>query len=172
MSFGTIALGLALATAQPATDKSVRIDEPPVPQGTTIIVTPPSTISERREELRDFTKQIIRSPSLRQPVAKFLYPVCVKVFGLKAPDAEAIAQRIRAHAREFGIGSDDNPDCIPTVSVAFMAPEAGPPERWLSAVSPSIAHLAEYQRKQVLSEAGSVRAWNRIAVRDVNGRAF
>jgi hypothetical protein len=172
MLFGTISLGLALATAQPATDKSVRTDEPPVPQGTTIIVTPPPTTSERREELRDFTKQIIRSPRLRQPVAKFLYPVCVKVLGLAAPDAEAIAQRIRAHARDFGIGSDDNPDCIPTVRVAFMAPEAGSSERWLSADSPSIAHLAEYQREQVLSEAGPVRAWNRVAVRDVNGRAF
>jgi hypothetical protein len=172
MLFGTISLGLALATAQPATDKSVRTDEPPVPQGTTIIVTPPPTTSERREELRDFTKQIIRSPRLRQPVAKFLYPVCVKVLGLAAPDAEAIAQRIRAHARDFGIGSDDNPDCIPTVRVAFMAPDAGSSERWLSADSPSIAHLAEYQREQVLSEAGPVRAWNRVAVRDVNGRAF
>lgn len=172
MSSGIIIFALALAAVPPATDEAMQSAELQGSQGTTIIVTPPPTESERRQELRDFTKQIIRSPRLRQPVAKFLYPVCVKVLGLAAPDAEAIAQRIRAHARDFGIGSDDNPDCIPTVKVAFMAPEAGPPERWLSADSPSIAHLAGYQREQVLSEAGPVRAWNRVAVRDVNGRAF
>ncbi|MCX9146305.1 hypothetical protein [Erythrobacter sp. WG] len=167
-----ITFALALAAVSPATHEVTQSAEPPAPQGPTIIVTPPPTERERRGKLRDFTKQIIRSPRLRQPVAKFLHPVCVKVLGLAAPDAEAIAQRIRAHARDFGIGSDDNPDCIATVRVAFMAPEAGPPERWLSADSPSIAHLAGYQREQVLSEAGPVRGWNRVAVRDVNGRAF
>ena len=172
MWFSAVTIGLMFTAAPPAADESTQGADPPPSQSTTIIVTPPASQSELREELRDFTKQIIRSPRLRQPVAKFLHPVCVKVLGLAAPDAEAIAQRIRAHARDFGIGSDDNPDCIATVRVAFMAPEAGPPERWLSADSPAIAHLAGYQREQVLREAGPVRAWNRVAVRDVNGRAF
>jgi len=172
MSFGTITLGLALATAQPATDKSVRIDEPPVPQGTTIIVTPPPTEVERREELREFTKQIVRPPRMRQPIAKFLYPVCVQVLGLDAPDAEAIAERIRANARDLGIGADDNPKCLPTVRVAFMAPAAGPPERWLALDSPSIAHLSDRQRERVLAETGPVRAWNRIVIRDARGQPF
>lgn len=150
------------------------LPQAPVParDGTTIIVTPPPSESERREELRAFAKQIIRPPRLRQPVARFLHPVCVKVLGLPPPDAEAIAHRIRANARAFGIGSDDDPACRPTIKVAFMAPQAGPPERWLAADSPLIAHLAGYQRERVLGEMGPVRAWNRIAVRDVNGRAF
>jgi hypothetical protein len=172
MSWNAITFALALAALPPATEEPAQAAEPPIPEGTPIIVTPPPTESERREELRDFTKQIVRSPKLRQPVARFLYPVCVQVLGLEAPEAEAIAQRIRDHARDFGIGADDKPDCTPTVKVAFMAPEAGPPDRWLSAESPAIAHLAGYQQEQVLSEVGPVRAWNRIAVRDVNGRAF
>lgn len=172
MSWDAITFALALAALPPATEQPTQATEPPSREGTPIIVTPPPTESERREELRDFTKQIVRTPKLRQPVARFLYPVCVQVLGLDAPEAEAIARRIRDHARDFGIGSNDKPDCTPTVKVAFMAPEAGPPERWLSADSPAIAHLAGYQREQVLSEVGPVRAWNRIAVRDVNGRAF
>ncbi|MEE4212659.1 MAG: hypothetical protein V2I43_25725 [Parvularcula sp.] len=172
MSLDIITFALALAAVSPATDESMQSAEPQGSQGTTIIVTPPPTESERRQELRDFTKQIIRSPRLRQPVAKFLYPVCVKVLGLAAPEAEAIAQRIRAHARHFGIGSDDNPDCIPIVKVAFMAPEAGPPERWLSYDSPSIVHLSSRQRERVLAESGPVRAWNRIVIRHARGQPF
>jgi hypothetical protein len=172
MSSDIVTFALALAAILPATDEAAQSAEPQASPGTTIIVTPPPTESERREELRDFTRQIIRSPRLRQPVAKFLYPVCVKVLGLAEPEAEAIAQRIRANVRDLGIGADDKPDCRPTVRVAFMAPEAGPPERWLSPDSPAIAHLAGYQREQVLREAGPVRAWNRVAVRDANGRAF
>ena len=163
---------LALVFVPSASGAPSKPSEPSTPQGTTIIVTPPPTESERREELREFTKQIIRPPKLRQPVAKFHYPVCVQVLGLAAPDAEAIAERIRANARAFGIGSDDKPGCIPTIKVAFMAPEAGPPMRWISADSPSIAHLASYQRDRVLAETGPVRAWNRVVVRDADGQAF
>lgn len=162
-----VALVSAAATGEPA-----RTDEPPVPQGTTIVVTPPPSESERHEELREFTKQIVRPPRMRQPVAKFLYPVCVQVLGLDAPDAEAIAERIRANARDLGIGADDNPKCLPTVRVAFMAPAAGPPERWLSYDSPSIAHLSGRQRERVLAETGPVRAWNRIVIRDARGQPF
>lgn len=172
MGIVRIASALALAVLPPAPDEPTQTAEPPTPQGTTIIVTPPPTESERHEELRDYTKKILRSSRLRQPLATFLYPVCVQVLGLAAPEAEAIAQRIRDHARDFGIGSNDNPDCTPTIKVAFMAPEAGTPDRWLSAESPAIAHLAGYQREQVLNEVGPVRAWSRVAVRDANGRAF
>lgn len=172
MSLDIITFALAFAAVSPSTDEAVQSAEPPASQGTTIIVTPPPTESERRQELREFTKQIVRPPRMRQPVAKFLYPVCVQVLGLDAPDAEAIAERIRANARDLGIGADDNPKCLPTVRVAFMAPAAGPPERWLSYDSPSIAHLSGRQRERVLAETGSVRAWNRIVIRDARGQPF
>lgn len=172
MSWDAITFALALAALPPATEQPTQATEPPIREGTPIIVTPPPTESERREELRDFTKQIVRTPKLRQPVARFLYPVCVQVLGLDAPEAEAIAQRIRDHARDFGIGSNDKPDSTPTVKVAFMAPEAGPPERWLTYDSPSIAHLSNRQRELVLAEEGPVRAWNRIVIRDARGQPF
>lgn len=160
-----IMIALALGTAATAAAAP-----PQVPEGKTIIVTPPPTEAERREELRDFTRRIVRPPRMRQPVARFLYPVCVAVQGLAPSDAAAIAERIRENARALGVGADPKPDCLPTVRVAFMAPAAGPPEGWLSADSPSLAHLASYQRDRVLAETGPVRAWNRIAVRDVNGQ--
>ena len=167
-----ITIALAWAAVPPATDEPTQSADPAEAPGTTIIVTPPSTESERRKELREFTKQIVRPPRMRQPVAKFLYPVCVQVLGLDAPDAEAIAERIRANARDLGIGADNNPKCLPTVRVAFMAPAAGPPERWLSYDSPSIAHLSGRQRERVLAETGPVRAWNRIVIRDARGQPF
>jgi hypothetical protein len=140
------------------------------PQGHTIIVTPPPTEAERREELRDFARKIVRPPRMRQPVAKFLFPVCVTVLGLAPSDAAAIAGRIRENARALGVGAVEKPDCVPTVRVAFMAPAAGPPEGWLTVDSPSLAHLASYQRQRVLDEAGPVRAWQRVVVRDRDGQ--
>lgn len=156
-----LALGIAATAAAAASQ---------VPQGKTIIVTPPPTEAERRETLRDFTRDIVRPPRMRQPVAKFLFPVCVTVLGLAPSDAAAIAARIRENARALGVGAEEKPDCVPTVRVAFMAPAAGPPEGWLTADSPALAHLASYQRERVLAETGPVRAWNRIVVRDVNGQ--
>lgn len=135
-----------------------------------IIVRPPPTEAERHKELREFTRDVIRPPRLDQPVAKFFFPVCVTVLGLAPEDAETIAGRIRENAETLGVGADRSPDCVPTVRVAFMAPAAGAPERWLSAGSPQLAHLTGYQRERVLGETGPVRAWNRIVVRDPEGR--
>jgi hypothetical protein len=50
-----------------------------------------------------------------------------------------------------------------------MAPAAGTSERWLTADSAQLAHLAIYERERVLAESGPVRAWNRVVVRDFNG---
>jgi hypothetical protein len=137
-----------------------------------ILVTPPPTKAERREELRDFAREVIRPPRMRHPVAKFAFPVCVEVRGLTPEDGEAVAERIRENAEALGVGADRKPGCVPTVRVAFMGPAAGPPEGWLSATSPQLAHLASYQRERVLAESGPVRAWNRIVVRDINGQPF
>ena len=141
----------------------------PVPAGDPIIVRPPPTEAERKKELRDFTREVIRPPRMNQPVAKFFYPVCVQVLGLEAEAASVIAARIRANAEALGVGADPEPDCVPTLRVAFMAPAAGPAAGWLSMESPQLAHLASYQRERVLAESGPVRAWNRVVVRDFNG---
>jgi hypothetical protein len=142
---------------------------PPVPTGDPIIVRPPPTEAERKKELRDFTREVIRPPRMNQPVAKFFYPVCVQVLGLEAEAAGVIAARIRENAEALGVGADPKPDCVPTLRVAFMAPAAGPAAEWLSMESPQLAHLASYQRERVLAESGPVRAWNRVVVRDFNG---
>lgn len=140
------------------------------PEGTTIIVSPPLTEKERKEELREFTKEIVRPPRMRHPVAKFFYPICPQVLGLAADEAKAIAERIRENARALGVGANTDPACLPTLKVAFMAPTAGPSQSWLSAESKQLAHLAIYERERVLAESGPVRAWNRVAVRDFNGQ--
>ncbi|AUX69670.1 hypothetical protein CHX26_09345 [Porphyrobacter sp. HT-58-2] len=140
------------------------------PEGTTIIVSPPLTEKERKEELREFTKEIVQPPRMRHPVAKFFYPICPQVLGLAADEAKAIAERIRENARALGVGANTDPACLPTLKVAFMAPTAGPSQSWLSAESKQLAHLAIYERQRVLAESGPVRAWNRVAVRDFNGQ--
>jgi len=162
---GFAGLLMALSIAAPATAQ----DAPPRTT-TEIIVRPPPTEAERHRELRDFTRAVIRPPRMNQPVAVFAFPVCVTVRGLAPEDAAVIAERICANAEALGVGADRSPTCVPTVRVAFMAPEAGPPENWLTAESPQLAHLAGYQRERVLGEAGPVRAWNRIVLRDFEGR--
>lgn len=157
----------ALLLALPA---SAQRAEPPAAPG--IIVRPPQTEAERHKELRDFTREVIRPPKIRQPIAKFAFPVCVQVRGLAPEDAAVIAERIRENAEALGVGADRSPDCVPTVRVAFMAPAAGPATGWLTSESPQLAHLRPDQREQVLAETGPVRAWNKVAVRDAAGKAF
>lgn len=161
----TVIAALAAAVIQPA---MIRAEPPPV-KGDPIIVRPPPTEAERHKQLRDFTREVIRPPRMRQPVAKFFYPVCVSVIGLEAEAAGVIAARIRENAEALGVGADPKPNCTPTIRVAFMAPAAGPAAGWLSMESPQLAHLASYQRERVLAESGPVRAWNRVVVRDFNG---
>lgn len=159
------AIGALAALALPA-----RAEPPRVPEGPTIIVTPPPTEAERKKELREFTRDVIRPPRMGKPVAKFFFPVCVEVRGLAPEDAAVIAERIRDNAEALGVGANRKPDCVPMVRVAFMGPAAGPAESWLNAESPQLAHLAGYQRERVLAEAGPVRAWNKVVVRDFYGQ--
>lgn len=137
-----------------------------------IIVRPPPTEAERHKQLRDFTREVVRPPKMRQPIAKFAFPVCVKVLGLAPEDGEAIAERVRENAEALGVGADRSPECVPTVRVAFMAPAAGPATGWLTSESPQLAHLASYQRERVLAESGPVRAWNKVVVRNAEGQPF
>jgi hypothetical protein len=141
-------------------------------QNPNIIVRPPQTEAERHKQLRDFTREVVRPPKMRQPIAKFAFPVCVEVRGLAPEDAAVIAKRIRENAEALGVGADRAPDCVPTVRVAFMAPAAGPASAWLTPQSPQLSHLASYQRERVLAESGPVRAWNKIVIRDFEGRPF
>lgn len=142
----------------------------PPATGDPIIVTPPPTKAERHKELREFSRAVIRPSRMRHPLAKFAFPVCVQVLGLEAEAATVIAERIRANAEALGVGADNAPDCVPTVRVAFMGPAAGPASDWLTTESPQLAHLASYQRERVLAESGPVRAWNKVVVRDFEGR--
>ena len=148
----------------------VAAQETPARTTPEIIVRPPPTEAERHRELRDFTREVIRPPRLNQPVAKFAFPVCVEVRGLAPEDAAVIAERIRENAEALGVGANREPDCVPTVRIAFMAPAAGPATAWLTPESPQLAHLASYQRERVLGEAGPVRAWNKIVVRNAEGQ--
>ena len=159
----------ALASPAAAQDAPAAVEPTPKPQ---IIVRPPPTEAERHKQLRDFTREVVRPPKLRQPIAKFAFPVCVDVRGLVPEDTTVIAERIRENADALGVGADRAPDCVPTVRVAFMAPAAGPANAWLTPESPQLAHLASYQRERVLAERGPVRAWNKVAVRDAAGKAI
>lgn len=163
-----LAIALAVMFAAPAAPQDAAAQDK-TPEGAAIIVRPPLTENERKQQLREFTKQIVRPPRMRHPVAKFFYPICPQVLGLATDEAEAVAERIRENARALGVGTSTDPACLPTLKVAFMAPAAGPSDRWLTADSAQLAHLAIYERERVLAETGPVRAWNRVIVRDFNG---
>ncbi len=135
-----------------------------------IIVTPPPTEAERREQVRELARRMIRPPRRNRPIARFFYPICPQVLGLYSPDARAIEDRIRQNARELSVGASDDPACVVNVKIAFMSPGAGPPNSWLTIQSPQLGSLPRFQRMRVLDEQGPVRAWNRIAVRDYDGR--
>jgi hypothetical protein len=167
-------MALSAGLAAPAMLPAQAASAPPAPPvaGDPIIVTPPPSKAERHKQLRDLTREVIRPPRMRQPLAKFAFPVCVSVLGLEAEAAAVIAERIRANAEALGVGGDDAPDCVPTVRVGFMGPAAGPATDWLTMESPQLAHLASYQRERVLAESGPVRAWNKVVVRDATGKAF
>ena len=171
MRWYVIILVIALAglSAAPAAAQDATAPDD-TPEGTTIIVRPPLTENEHKQELQEFAKEIVRPPRMHHPVAKFFYPICPQVLGLAADEAEAIVERIRENARALGVGASADPACLPTVKVAFMAPAAGPSDRWLTADSAQLAHLAIYDRERVLAETGPVRAWNRVVVRDFNGQ--
>lgn len=162
---------MLIAAASPAAGQDAPTAAEPTPKPQ-IIVRPPPTEAERHKQLRDFTREVVRPPKLRQPIAKFAFPICVDVRGLAPEDAAVIAERIRENAEALGVGADRAPDCVPTVRVAFMAPAAGPASAWLTPQSPQLAHLASYQRERVLGERGPVRAWNKVAVRDAAGKAI
>jgi hypothetical protein len=135
-----------------------------------IIVTPPKSAGERRAQLRRFTRQIVRPPRRGRAIARFRFPICPQVIGIAAEDARVIEARIRATAVRIGLGANDDATCTPTIRVAFMAPAAGPAERWLGLHSSQLAHLPIYQRRAVLEEIGPVRAFNRVVLRDSNGQ--
>ena len=137
---------------------------------TVIVVRPGHAEAERRRELREFARQILRPPRMRQPVARFFYPVCPQVLGLAIEDAEAIAERIRQNARTLGVGAISDSECTPSIKVAFLSSAAGPPQNWLSEGSSLLASLSARERALVLAETGPVRAWNRVEVRDFYGR--
>ncbi|MEL7318957.1 MAG: hypothetical protein AAFN04_10000 [Pseudomonadota bacterium] len=135
-----------------------------------IIVTAPLTEAERRKQLRAFTREIIRPPRKDRPIARFRFPICPKVKGLAPEDARAIEARIRENAQRLGSGANEDPNCTPSVRVAFMAPGAGAAVSWLNEESEQLSHLPTYQRRRVLSEKAPVRAWSKVVLRDQLGQ--
>ncbi|MEM7689707.1 MAG: hypothetical protein AAF291_11865 [Pseudomonadota bacterium] len=149
--------------ADPADGDEARAKKP-------IIVTAPLSEGERRKQLRAFTREIVRPPRRDRPIARFRFPICVQVKGLPPEDARAIEGRIRENAQALASGANDDPDCTPTVRVAFMAPAAGPAQVWLSQDSKQLSHMPIYQRQRVLAEKAPVRAWSKTVLRDQFGQ--
>ena len=144
----------------------------PQQDGDGIVVTPPPSEANRRKELREIVRELIRKPRRGRPIARFFYPICPQILGLKPADAAAIAQRMRANAQAIGLGQNAKSNCKPNITVAFLGPDSGPPDKWLRYDSSAVSHLARWQRMRVLAEQGPVRAWSRTQVRDADGRPF
>ncbi|MEL6530708.1 MAG: hypothetical protein AAFQ27_12165 [Pseudomonadota bacterium] len=135
----------------------------------TIIVTAPREETERRIEIRRLAGKVIRKPRQGYPIARFFLPVCPKVYGLSATDAEVVEQRIRHNAREFGPGQRRSKDCDVNLKIVLLANSVGSSDTWLTSDSEQLSHLLSYQKQRVLEEEGPVRAWNVTALRTADG---
>ncbi|MGB7418042.1 MAG: hypothetical protein WA918_02570 [Erythrobacter sp.] len=135
-----------------------------------IVVTAPRTEKERRKELREMVKTIIRKPRRGRPIETFYDPPCTEVLGLPEKFATAIEAGIGRNVQELGIDSDlAKAPCVPNVIVVFVSPEAGPADAWFDRGSGYLAHLQPYERARVLNEKGPVRAWSHSVMRSANG---
>ncbi len=151
------------------------VDQPAEPEAAAtsqdqIIVTAQPTEAERRTQIRQLAREVVRKPRAGYPIGRFFLPVCPKVVGLAPLDAQEMELRIRENARNFGPGERKNANCEPNLKVVFLAASVGPAETWLDHDSDSISHLLSYQRQRVIDEKGPVRAWNISELRDADGR--
>ena len=158
-----------MAVSQPVVDGPAEPDAATTSEDQ-IIVTAPPTQAERRSQIRELAREVVREPRAGYPIGRFFLPVCPKVVGLSAIDAQEMEFRIRENARNFGPGERKNADCEPNLKVVFLAPSVGPADTWLDHDSESISHLLSYQKQRVLDEQGPVRAWNISMLRDADGR--
>ncbi|MEM7666214.1 MAG: hypothetical protein AAF250_10205 [Pseudomonadota bacterium] len=166
-------LASTFLASQPAVDQpapqQVRSQETTEEGPDTIIVEAPPTKLERRRELRKMATKMIRRPRRQLPLGTFFMPICPEVSGVPADFARAMEDRMRRNAKDLGVRVRSSPDCRPNITVLFVPPEAGPPEKWLDYNSDMLRHLLSFQRMWVIDEKGPVRAWNVTALRDSDG---
>lgn len=160
MAVSSFVLSSLLAVSSPISDapQSQTSNEGALQQGE-IIVELPSEGRERRNELRQFARDVLNKPTLRQTVSTYSIPMCPRVFGLPEEEALAIETRMRANAVEFGANrADPSENCRHNTSVIFVPAEQGAAKDWLDHGSKPLRHLRTYERARVLSEEGPVRA--------------
>lgn len=165
-----VALLASAATWQSAPTDAVSARTAAQDDSDQIIVTAPPTETERRAQIRNMAREVVRKPRDGYPIARFFLPVCPKVVGLSPEDAETVELRIRENARNYGPGERESRSCKPNLKVVFLAESVGPANTWLDQNSESISHLLSYQKQRVIDEQGPVRAWNISELRDADGR--
>jgi hypothetical protein len=104
-----------------------------------------------------------------EPLARFEEPVCPGIIGLQVEAAEQMVGRIRENAEAFDLDLADPESCDPNIVIAFLADG----QAYLRRLADDRPHLFQdlttAERRELLDEAGPVRAWINTQVRTRDG---
>ena len=122
---------------------------------------------QARERAVDFVKRTGVANG-QQQVARWIIPICVKVFGLTTPQAVRIEDAMLDIAYEANMPVA-GPGCQPNVTVTF-APDAGEVVRHIYAKKPQqLREVSQSEREQLLNGEAPVRWWYATEMMDREG---
>jgi hypothetical protein len=136
--------------------------------GSTIIVKGTRVDPDQaRERAVDFVKRTGVANG-QQQVARWIFPICVKVFGLTTPQAVRVEDSMLDIAYEANMPVA-GPGCQPNITVTF-APDAGEVVRHIYAQKPhQLRELSQSEREKLLNGETPVRWWYATEMMDREG---
>lgn len=122
---------------------------------------------QARERAVDFVKRTGVANG-QQQVARWIIPICVKVFGLTTSQAVRIEDSMLDIAYEANMPVA-GPGCQPNITVTF-APDAGDVVRHIYAKKPQqLREVSQSEREQLLSGEAPIRWWYATEMMDREG---
>lgn len=122
---------------------------------------------QARERAVDFVKRTGVANG-QQQVARWIIPICVKVFGLTTSQAVRIEDSMLDIAYEANMPVA-GPGCQPNITVTF-APDAGEVVRHIYAKKPQqLREVSQSEREQLLSGEAPIRWWYATEMMDREG---
>jgi hypothetical protein len=123
--------------------------------------------AQARQRAVDFVKRTGVANG-QQQVARWVIPVCVKVFGLSTPQTARVEDLMLDIAYEANMPVA-GPRCQPNVTVTF-APDAGQVVRHIYARKPrQLDGLSQSEREKLLNSSAPVRWWYATQMLDRDG---
>lgn len=159
-SFALVTAAATTATTAQETDSRDNVDE--------IVVTGPR---ESPEEARRKASAFVRATGVaagQQPAARWVDPICPRVFGLPKAFAAKVEAKVRAIAADVGAPLAAS-SCEPNLAISFTA-DAGDLVRRVAARAPKrFAEVALADREFLLTGTAPVRWWYSSETRTRDG---